>query len=88
MEKSKQVLSKDVLDAELINSNIDDNPQKALTELARTLNINIQRAQLNDLNIATAIDICSMIKTSANITLAKWAMRSQSNSKKLNWNQR
>ena len=76
MEKQKFIYSKDILNADKVNENIDTNPQESLTELARVLNLNIQRAQLNDLNVDTALDICSMIKASANITLSKWMMKS------------
>lgn len=73
--QSKIVVSKDVLDADKVINNIDNNPQIALTELARNLSLNLQKSQLNEMNIDRAMDFCIQSKAIANIIIVKWAMR-------------
>ena len=72
----KQIISKDVVNADKVMENFHDNPAEAIKELTRIMVENIQRQQLNDLDVNWGMDICSQLKASSNNIFGAWAMKS------------
>jgi len=78
----KQIISKDVIDANKVVDSIDSNPGQAIKELTRVMVENIQRQQLNDMNINWGMDICSQLKSASNNIFGKWAIEENLKRKK------
>ena len=82
MEK-KQIISKDVINSEKIINNINNNPSESINEITRVMIENVQRVQLNDMNIKLAVDICSQLKAASNNIFLSWGMKGNKTQKKI-----
>lgn len=81
--KQLTIVSKDVIDSKKVMDNIDDNPSASITELTRIMVENIQRQQLNEMNVDLGMDICSQLKAASNNIFWKWNMSNAGKTKKL-----
>ena len=72
-----QIVSKDVLDSGKVMENIDENPGTSIKELTRIMVENVQRQQLNDLDVKVATSICAQLKAASNNIFWKWNMEKE-----------